>query len=295
MPQVVTRIHLFGGLWVQQGERTIRQWESRKAAALLGYLALRPDREYPREQLAELLWPDGDPEATRGRLRQTLAALRRALEPVDAPVAGTVVVANRVSVRLASVGVSTDVGEFEAYLREAARAKAESRDADRRKALEAAVTLYTGSLLPELYEPWTSLERERFSEAHIVAARELAALLLASGDASAAVEYARKAVQADTLREDSHVDLMLCYEAAGRITDAVRQYLELERILRTEWDTAPAPETRALYERLRIAGNSATAAPPQPLRAYLLSRRHRPPLIRWRYPQNELAFPFRRH
>src|SRR5205823_1769411 len=86
--------------------------ELRRAASLLARLAYFGDRAHPREVLAEMLWPEESPEATRVRLRQVLASLRRVLEPAGAP-EGSVLVADRTTVRLDPAAVTTDVREFE--------------------------------------------------------------------------------------------------------------------------------------------------------------------------------------
>src|SRR5436305_2190139 len=77
------RIELLGTLRLTRGEQIVTQFDTRKTAALLARLAYYPDRLHSRETLAEALWPEEDPEATRGRLRQALAVLRRALEIGD--------------------------------------------------------------------------------------------------------------------------------------------------------------------------------------------------------------------
>ena len=51
----------------------------RKGVALLGYLAVERDRQHPREQLADLLWPGLSMAAARTNLRQVLTALARVL------------------------------------------------------------------------------------------------------------------------------------------------------------------------------------------------------------------------
>ena len=53
-------------------------FDTRKAMALLAHLALT-DRPRPRDALADLLWPDADPERARGALRRTLSSLRSAI------------------------------------------------------------------------------------------------------------------------------------------------------------------------------------------------------------------------
>ena len=56
-------------------DRTRVTFETRKAVALLAVLALA-DRPRSRDSLAELLWPDNDPDHARAALRRTLSDLR---------------------------------------------------------------------------------------------------------------------------------------------------------------------------------------------------------------------------
>src|SRR5690242_9780473 len=120
MKSVYWHIDMLGGLCARCGSVTITRFESRKAASLLAYLAYLGGKERSRELLAELLWPDEEPDATRQRFRQTLASLRRTLEQsCDGP--PDVLVADRNGVHLAADLIRTDVAEFETLL-EAAQA-----------------------------------------------------------------------------------------------------------------------------------------------------------------------------
>ena len=58
--------------------RRLVAFDTRKAVALLAHLALT-DRPRPRDALADLLWPDTDPDRARGALRRTLSTLRAAV------------------------------------------------------------------------------------------------------------------------------------------------------------------------------------------------------------------------
>src|SRR5262245_10689930 len=57
---------------------------TRKAQALLAYLALPLGQAHPRDKLAALLWGDMRQPQARASLRQALAAIRRALAGMDA-------------------------------------------------------------------------------------------------------------------------------------------------------------------------------------------------------------------
>lgn len=73
------RIVLLGGLRATRGDRVITHFRTQKNAALLAYLAYYRRRSHRREDLIELLWPEGDPRAGRNSLKQALASLRQQL------------------------------------------------------------------------------------------------------------------------------------------------------------------------------------------------------------------------
>src|SRR5437870_1892144 len=144
------RIEMLGGLRVTQGERFIARFPSRKAAALLAYLAYHLNRTHPREVLIALLWPTCDLNAGRNNLSVALSALRQLLEP-PAVASGAVIRADRASVRLNPETIRTDVAEFEAALEAAKRSTTPQERAD---CLTRAAELYRGELLPGWYEDW---------------------------------------------------------------------------------------------------------------------------------------------
>ncbi len=148
---------LLGTLSAKRGDQTITRFSTSRAAALLTRLALFPHRTHPREELIDLLWPDSDIDSGRLNLRVALASLRRQLEPPDV-LTGSVLIADRSSIRLNSPACRSDVTAFEAALKAAAQAPDHQA---RRAALEEARTLYTGELLPGFYDEWIIEERER--------------------------------------------------------------------------------------------------------------------------------------
>src|SRR5438132_11584143 len=143
---------LFGGFEVQAGLGRPLTVPTRKAQALLAYLALTSGQVHPRDKLAALLWPDTSPGSARTALRQTLFVLRKALGPAER--ASLVMTGDAVT--LPAEGVQTDVAAFEQAVAEGSPA-----------ALERAAALYRGDLLAGLgvvaptFEDWLMSERER--------------------------------------------------------------------------------------------------------------------------------------
>jgi predicted ATPase/DNA-binding SARP family transcriptional activator len=253
--ETIWHIELFGDLHVRQGHQNVLRFEPCKLGGLLALLALHAGRCHARETLIDALWPEADMDVGRARLRVTLAALRRLLEPCGVP-AGSVLVADRSSVHLHPGAVTTDVGQFEAALSEGLRdGPLPARVALLRQALDC----YRQELLAGWYDAWIDLERQRLVAAHMEALRQMTAALEACGDLAGALDYARRVVAADPLREEAHCALMRLYAAVGQPAAALRQYRELEVLLRNELQEAPTGVARALVSEIRC--RSAQFAP----------------------------------
>jgi predicted ATPase/DNA-binding SARP family transcriptional activator len=243
---IVWRIELLGGLRAVRGGIAVTRFRTRKTALLLAYLAHYSGRSHSRDELIDLLWQDDEVDAGRVSLRVALNSLRRQLEPPDVQ-AGAVIVADRFHVSLNPETISSDTREFEEGLK-AAREAAD--DAARIDQLRQAIGLYTGEMLPDYYEDWVLAERNRLQEAYLGALRQVIRALAQSRKLHEAVVYARQAVQADPLREESHRAVITLEKALGKPSAAWEQFRALERILRDELDAEPSPTTLALIRDL---------------------------------------------
>ncbi len=268
------RIELFGGLCARRGQRTITQFRTQKAAALLAYLAYFHRNTHPREVLIDKLWPECSLEAGRSRLSVELHSLRRQLEPPGVP-AGAIIIADRSAVGLNATAVSIDVAEFEKALRAAKSAGA----AERARLLADAVELYHGELLPGYYDDWVLTERQPLQESFFHALRQLLGHLERAGEIGQALHYAQRGVAIDPLREEVHRDVMRLYAALDQPDAALRQYRELERLLQQD-DAVPSAATRDMARRieLRLAHPTGTALPPSPAPSPPARRRSQPSL-----------------
>src|SRR5438067_3460949 len=102
----ICRVELLGGLRVVRADEVVSSFSTRKAAALLAYLAYYPDREQSREVLGEMLWPGVDARSGRNSLSVALSAIRRIVEPAGvAP--GSALITNRFTARLEPDAVAT--------------------------------------------------------------------------------------------------------------------------------------------------------------------------------------------
>ena len=253
------RVELLGGLRARRGDQVILHFRTRKMADLLAYLAYFRQRSHPRELLIDLLWPEADPDAGRHNLSMALSLLRQVLEPPGMP-AGSVLITDRHCVRLSPTMVTTDVAEFEAALKSSER----SAPPELATLLAAAAESYGGELLPGHYDDWVFPEQQRLEEMYFHTLRQLISSLEESGDHARALQYAIRMVSADRLREEAHREVIRLYAATGRPDAAMRQYRELERILKEELDARPDAETRAIVDSLSIPAEGEQTAEVSP-------------------------------
>ena len=126
---------LLGGFRARLEPATPLALPTRKAKALLAYLALSPASAQPRDKLASLLWGSTLDTTARTSLRQTLYALRKCLREAGP----RLLAVDGESVSLDPNAVTIDVRDFE-------RRAAEGTPS----ALAEAATLYQGEFLDGL-------------------------------------------------------------------------------------------------------------------------------------------------
>src|SRR5262245_65764452 len=100
-------LRLLGGFQARFGERELT-FPTRKAQALLAYLAARPEQKYTRNKLAAMFWGGAGREQARQSLRQGLSTLRSAFARFHQQI--LVVAADRVTLDWSSMYV--DGGGF---------------------------------------------------------------------------------------------------------------------------------------------------------------------------------------
>jgi DNA-binding SARP family transcriptional activator len=232
------RVYVLGELELEADGAPVEPPSSRRARALLGYMALHPGT-HPRTALAARFWPDVLDESARTSLRGALAALRRSLGPA----ADAHLVATREAAGLTDVW--TDAAAFAALV-------ADGRDAE-------ALELCRGDLLAGLDDDWVVAARDEHRDAQTAV---LARLADGAGDPEEALRHARARVALDPLSEEAHRDLMARLAATGDRAAALAAYNRLADRLRTELRVAPSAATRELAEALRAA--KGAGRPPFP-------------------------------
>jgi TolB-like protein/DNA-binding SARP family transcriptional activator len=232
------------------GPQGVVEFASRKAAALLAYLACTAPERQPREKLTDLLWGSHLEAQARQNLRQGLYILRHVLGDDS-------IVSHGHSVSLDARVVTCDVPRFEALIREGTR-----------DALAAATELHKGLFLADLdiaedaWREWLTSERQRLQGLALDAMIRLGELELGAGNAEAAMKAADRAIAANDVREDAHRLRIRALALAGRRADALRYFECLAALLKRELDVEPDAATKALVGDLRTPAQAGGGPEP---------------------------------
>jgi DNA-binding SARP family transcriptional activator len=233
----VLRVDLAGGLRIESDGAELAPPASRRARAILAYLALYPG-PHARGQLAARFWPDVLDESARTSLRAALSELRRALGP-----AADHVVATRDAVAFES---DVDTRAFDAALRRGDPA--------------AALAACRGPILDGFEDDWAHEARR----AHAERLAEALEAVAAAADPAEAVRLTREQVALDPLAEEPNRRLIERLAAAGDRAAALAAGRRFAERLRTQLAIAPSAETRAVIASLQ----HAPTPPPLPARAH---------------------------
>jgi DNA-binding SARP family transcriptional activator len=244
-------LSLLGGFTARVAAGPALRLPTKKAEALLAYLALPAGQAHARDKLASLLWSEASDEQARGSLRRTLADIRKVLAEAGGP-----------SLAIDGRTVALDPGSLEVDAATVERLVADGTPA----ALERVVALYQGDLLAghavdeTLFEEWLVRERERLRELALEALARLLNHQTKTELLDPAIQTAARLLALDPLQEAVHRTLMRLYARQGRRASALRQYQSCTQALQRELGVEPEKETQALYREL-LRQRAASPAP----------------------------------
>ncbi len=245
-------IQLLGRLEARCGDIAVTRFRTQKAAGIFAFISYYSNRVHPREVLIEQYWPDASIESGRNSLKQELAALRRQLEIPGTP-HGSVIIADRTTLRINPETVQVDALRFEIL----SRAAADIADpAMRARSLEEAAALYQGELLPGHYEEWVLMERRRLAGLYGQSLNRLADAWLEIGEPGRALNAALICAEIDPLEEADQARVIQLYLATQQPEAARAHYDAFVLRLREELECEPSDELKSLITGLPAARSS---------------------------------------
>jgi DNA-binding SARP family transcriptional activator len=227
------------GLWLLSGFELRDDRETivvpASAQRLIAFLAMR-DRPAHRLYVAGKLWIDRSEEHANACLRTALWRLRQLNADIVTTTSTHLMLSDRVAVdvRVAVARATRILGGI---------------GLDRDDIVELS---RCGELLPDWYDDWVMIERERLRHLVIHALERLSADATAAGHYAEATDSALAAVEYDPLRESAHRLVMEAQLGDGNASDAIRQYRLFARLLKGRLGLEPSPRMQMLVAGLPI-------------------------------------------
>jgi DNA-binding SARP family transcriptional activator len=240
------RLSLLGGVALRVGKQEIAI-ESRKATALIAYLALAPGMKESRDRLTTLLWSETEDAKARASLRQSLHVVRKAFG--NAGFGG--LSADKLHVSLDRSALITDLDDAMASVD---RGQPPDILIQRMRITDDFLAGYDD--IDPLFNHWLRLERECVRQRFLRGLEtQLMDQLL---PAEAIKRVARALLNLDPTNEAACQKLMRAFVDLGNVAGALTAYKQLWDCLDEEHDIEPSAATQQIV----VAIKTGTYPPP---------------------------------
>lgn len=240
-------VALLGGASFSAQGTVIRSDLGPAGRLLACYLFAFNGRVHRRERLADLFWSEVEPDKGRAALNTAIWRIRKILE----------LGAEGAAKRLVTIGDEVILEPWDALrvdthqLEKASRQLFDAIESQGPSGVilrefSSAVTCYHGPFLDGHDGDWILQERERLHCLFVRSAFTLMHQAARQAQYELALEYGRRILAVDALRESIQRDVMLLLVLNGQRAEAIRSYERLAKLLRSELDIDPMPETTRL-------------------------------------------------
>jgi DNA-binding SARP family transcriptional activator len=242
-------VHSLGRLSIHIDDQPVTGLVSRKAAALLVYLAAKP-HPHAREVVADMLWDNRTQSRAMANLRVVLSSLRKEL--------GEYINITREQVTInTEANTWLDILQFEQNVDFLLQHKETLSPKELEQAAQG-ITLYKGEFLEGIYlracrrmEDWVEHERERLHYVAVSALSSLVTHALHNGDYRLGVEHVQRLLELDPLMESGHRQMMRLLSLSSQRGAALAQFQTCRSVLQDELGVQPEAATVDLYEQIR--------------------------------------------
>ena len=234
------KLHLLGEFKLTHDGGRLITVRSKKARALLGFLATKSEYRASRIDLAKILWERHDERQALTNLRQTISVLNQDLSEIypDWLIKSTGVIALNAEIFTVDIEqspelITNDINQFESE-----------------------ISQYEGCFLEGLsfHEnnlfDWLCQQRDRFEQLTIAHRKSLLQMQLDQKKYSKAIENANRLLLRDPIDESTHCQLMTAYSLSGQRHRIMRQYQNCCQALEQHQLGKPQQSTDQLFQSL---------------------------------------------
>lgn len=259
------QIGFFGGFRLSCNDKAVSLVHIPRLQQLLAYLILHRTTQLSRRTPAFLFWSQSSEKQAYTNLRNLLHQMRQIMPQVESHIHITYKTIQWNSTSSCDV----DVIMFEELTAKYERDKT-SQSTDQNEALlTQAIHLYKGVLLPDCYDEWMDVHRERLNWKYQSALHELVLLLESKGDYFNAIHYSHLWIQSEPYNEVAWCKLLQLHAKNKDILGVMQAYHRYSESLLAEFNLKPSAQFRKLYDQ--IIENTRIEADKHPVTPGLLS------------------------
>lgn len=245
-------VHSLGTVDIKLNNKTIHEYMSGKAIALLSYLAMNKDKVFNREKLVELFWGSSDYEAAKYNLRYTLWTIRRIFKKDEAQ---DMIenVKNGCKIN-ENYNIITDVKLLDDLLNKVEQ----DRDYYENITLEEIHDIYKGEFFEGFYlkncpefNDWVFYERESCQRKYFTLLSGFSSYLTEKNLLDKCIDVYEELIKLNPLQEDLYLNLIQLYIDLGDRNAALNQYEKCCKVLRDELDIGPMQELQKVYQQIK--------------------------------------------
>lgn len=245
---VMLNINLLGGVSFSANGAIVRSDLGPAGRLLACYLFEFAGRVHRRERLADLFWSEIDPDKARSALNTAIWRIRKMLELGAEGTARHLITMGDDVILEKSQLMQIDTHTLEAASRRVLSPLQVNPLAEvDLQEVGIAINGYIGPFLDGYDGEWVLQERERLHCLFVRSTFELMRAAATHGRYEHALDFGRRILATDPLRESVQRNVMLLLVLNGQRVEAIRAYQKLVALLRTELDIDPMPETKRLH------------------------------------------------
>lgn len=241
-------VSLLGGASFSIGGALVKSDLGHSGRLLACYLFEFPGRVHRRERLADLFWQEAEAEKARSALNTAIWRIRKILDLSSLGSSKLLRTLGSDVILEHNDSIHVDTHQLEAASKFILNRRPGNVLADEEmQNVGIVLDTYAGPFLDGYSDDWVLQERERLHCLFVRSAFELMRSAAAEGRYERALEFGRRIVSTDALRENVQRDVLLLLVLNGQRAEAIRSYQRFCEALKSELDIAPMPETRQLY------------------------------------------------
>ncbi len=245
-------VNFFGGMRIEDGvhQQLVLEWPTEKTRSLFAFLVINRTRGLTRDEVLDALWSGLSKKKAHENLRTTSYRMRQAIGQAEIPGVEKELIFtfNRGQYLLfPNIIIESDLDEFYRLVKIADILPSED---DKKNALKQAIEISHEPFLTDIYDQWIDDQRLALREQKLAALHRIIKIASNQNDHLECAKYCKQYLLLEPLSEEIACIYMASLKDLGRRSEIKNVYQTLEKALRDELKSDPAPETQQFYHAL---------------------------------------------